>query len=71
MSFLGLYRDPTVAAVTSACDWRIADLAEGERPISLYLVIPPSDISRTKPLVRLILNQIGRRLTEHLVEQPI
>ena len=64
MSFLGLYRDPTVAAVTSACDWRIADLLDGERPLSLYLVVPPSDISRTKPLVRLILNQIGRRLTE-------
>ena len=28
--------------------------------------MPPSDISRTKPLVRLILNQIGRRLTEEL-----
>jgi type IV secretion system protein VirD4 len=66
MSFLGLYRDPTVAAVTSACDWRIADLVEAERPVSLYLVVPPSDISRTKPLVRLILNQIGRRLTEAL-----
>ena len=66
MSFLGLYRDPTVAEVTSRCDWRIADLIEGEQPVSLYLVVPPSDISRTKPLVRLILNQIGRRLTEHL-----
>ncbi|MDA5193706.1 conjugal transfer protein TraG [Govanella unica] len=66
MSFLGLYRDPTVAATTSACDWRIADLMDGTRPVSLYLVIPPSDISRTKPLIRLILNQIGRRLTERL-----
>ena len=66
MSFLALYRDPTVAAVTAACDWRIADLMEAERPVSLYLVIPPSDLSRTKPLVRLILNQIGRRLTERL-----
>jgi type IV secretion system protein VirD4 len=66
MSFLGLYRDPTVAEVTSRCDWRIADLVEAERPVSLYLVVPPSDISRTKPLVRLVLNQIGRRLTEHL-----
>jgi type IV secretion system protein VirD4 len=66
MSFLGLYRDPTVAEVTSRCDWRIADLVEGEVPVSLYLVIPPSDISRTKPLVRLVLNQIGRRLTERL-----
>ena len=42
---------------------------EGERPATLYLVVPPSDISRTKPLVRLILNQIGRRLTEDLQRQ--
>ena len=66
MSFLGLYRDPTVAEVTSRCDWRIADLISAKHPVSLYLVVPPSDISRTKPLVRLILNQIGRRLTESL-----
>jgi len=66
MSFLGLYRDPTVAAVTSRCDWRIADLIAAENPVSLYLVVPPSDINRTKPLIRLILNQIGRRLTESL-----
>ncbi len=32
------------------------------QPVSLYHVVPPSDISRTKPLVRLILNQVGRRL---------
>ncbi|MCR8959842.1 conjugal transfer protein TraG [Variovorax sp. S2] len=66
MSFLGLYRDPTVAEVTSRCDWRIADLISAKYPVSLYLVVPPSDISRTKPLIRLILNQIGRRLTESL-----
>ncbi len=66
LSFLGLYRDPVVAAVTGRCDWRIDDLVNGARPVTLYLVVPPSDISRTKPLVRLILNQIGRRLTEEL-----
>jgi type IV secretion system protein VirD4 len=66
MSFLGLYRDPVVAKVTSHCDWRISDLVDGERPATLYLVVPPSDISRTKPLVRLVVNQIGRRLTEEL-----
>jgi type IV secretion system protein VirD4 len=66
MSFLGLYRDPVVAQVTRRCDWRIADIAGGETPSTLYLVVPPSDISRTKPLIRLILNQIGRRLTEDL-----
>ncbi|WP_375551390.1 conjugal transfer protein TraG [Rhodophyticola porphyridii] len=66
MSFLGLYRDPVVAKVTRRCDWRIADLVEGSQPATLYLVVPPSDINRTKPLIRLILNQIGRRLTEDL-----
>lgn len=66
MSFLGLYRDPVVATVTCRCDWRIADIVVGELPATLYLVVPPSDISRTKPLVRLVLNQIGRRLTEDL-----
>src|SRR5882762_8460088 len=66
VSFLGLYRDPTIGRNTEACDWRIADLVAAERPVTLYLVVPPSDISRTKPLIRLILNQIGRRLTEEL-----
>ncbi len=66
MSFLGLYRDPVVAEVTRRCDWRIADLVQGASPMTLYLVVPPSDISRTKPLIRLLLNQIGRRLTEEL-----
>jgi type IV secretion system protein VirD4 len=66
MSFLGLYRDPVVAEVTRRCDWRIADIVGARLPTSLYLVVPPSDIARTKPLIRLILNQIGRRLTEDL-----
>ncbi|BEV47132.1 conjugal transfer protein TraG [Afipia carboxidovorans] len=66
MSFLGLYRDPVVATVTARCDWRIADLVAADRPVSLYLVVPPSDINRTKPLIRLLLNQVGRRLTEDL-----
>src|SRR6478735_7421298 len=69
MSFLGLYRDPVVAQVTRRCDWRIADLVGDRVPATLYLVVPPSDIARTKPLIRLILNQVGRRLTEDLDAQ--
>ncbi|KPP88829.1 MAG: type IV secretion system protein VirD4 [Rhodobacteraceae bacterium HLUCCA08] len=69
MSFLGLYRDPVVANVTRRCDWRINDLISGTHPSTLYLVVPPSDISRTKPLIRLVLNQIGRRLTEDLQDK--
>lgn len=66
MSLLALYRDPVIAANTSRSDFRIADLVTADRPVSLYLAVPPSDIARTRPLVRLILNQIGRRLTENL-----
>lgn len=66
MSFLGLYRDPVVAEVTRRCDWRITDIVTARHPTTLYLVVPPSDINRTKPLIRLILNQVGRRLTEDL-----
>ena len=64
--FLSLYRDPIIANVTSKSDWQIADLMEGDAPLSLYLACPPSDLSRTKPLMRLLLNQIARRLTEKL-----
>lgn len=66
LSFLSLYRDPVVKEVTSKSDFTVMDLMKAEKPVSLYLVVPPSDLSRTKPLMRLILNQIGRRLTEKL-----
>jgi len=34
--------------------------------VSLYLTVPPSDLTRVRPLVRLLINQIGRRLTERM-----
>ena len=71
MSFLSLYRDPVVAANVDSSDFRITDLmgdAKGEKvpPVSLYLVVPPSDKDRLKPLIRLVLNQVVRRLTESM-----
>jgi type IV secretion system protein VirD4 len=66
ISFLGLYRDPVIQRATSASDWRLDDLLPGAAPTSLYLIVPPSDLSRTKPLIRLVLNQIARRLCEEL-----
>lgn len=66
MSFLSLYRDPIIAEITSDSEWSLRDITSGEHPMSLYLACPPSDLSRTKPLMRLIINQIGRHLTEKL-----
>jgi type IV secretion system protein VirD4 len=64
LSFLSLYRDPIVAANTSASDFTIESLMQ--RRTSLYLVVPPSDKDRLKPLLRLIINQVVRRLTEKM-----
>ena len=70
VSFLSLYRDPVIAAVTAASDWRLDDLRDTGQPVSLYLIVSPSDLSRTRGLIRLILNQIARRLTETLPASP-
>jgi type IV secretion system protein VirD4 len=66
LTLLEVFSDPIIADLTSTSDWGVMDLVEAARPVSLYLVVPPSDISRTRPLMRLILNQVGRRLTERL-----
>lgn len=66
LSFLALYRDPVVAANTARSDFRISDLVDSARPLSLYLVIPPSDIARTRPLIRLMLHLMMHRLVEQV-----
>jgi type IV secretion system protein VirD4 len=63
MSFLSLYRDPVVAANTERSEFRISDLMNHDRPVSLYLVVPLSSRDRLRPLIRLMLNQIVRTLT--------
>ena len=66
LSFLSLYRDPVVAMNTSQSDFRIRDLVHHELPVSLYLVVRPADADHLRPLIRLMLTQIVRRLTEHM-----
>lgn len=65
-SQLGLYSDPIVARNISKSDFRIADLMSGDKPASLFIIIPPSDIARLRPLVRILLNQILTRLTAEM-----
>jgi type IV secretion system protein VirD4 len=72
MSFLSIYRDPLVAHNTSYSDFTIESLMGGKdvdgkpcaRKTSFYMVNPPTDADRLKPVTRLLLNQIVRRLTE-------
>jgi type IV secretion system protein VirD4 len=61
-----LYSDPVVAANTSASDFAINDLVNHDRPVALYLVVPPSDKIRLRPLIRLMFTMIVNRLTERM-----
>lgn len=63
---LALYRDPVVAMNTSRSDFRIHDLMNHAEPVSLYLVMSPADISRLRPLIRLILNLAISRICERM-----
>ncbi|MGC2766922.1 MAG: type IV secretory system conjugative DNA transfer family protein, partial [Candidatus Acidiferrum sp.] len=63
---LALYSDPLVAKNTASSDFRIIDLVDHEKPVSLYLVVPPAHKKRLRPLIRLIFTMIVNRLTEKL-----
>lgn len=63
VTYLEVFRDPLIARNTSRSDFRILDLMNRERPVSLYLVTPGDDKLRLRPLVRLLLTMIMRRLT--------
>ena len=60
---LGLYTEPIVARNISRSDFRIHDLMNHDKPVSLYLVVPPSDKDRLRPLIRMFFTYLLRRLT--------
>lgn len=57
-----LYRDPVVARNTSKSDFALIDLMRHDTPVSLYLSTPPDDQDRTRPLIRLFINMLCRKL---------
>jgi type IV secretion system protein VirD4 len=66
VSKLPIYRDPLIASATEDSDFRIDDLVNYERPATLYLMVPDVHRERMVPLIRLIITQIVRRLSEKL-----
>ncbi|MDQ3231067.1 MAG: type IV secretory system conjugative DNA transfer family protein, partial [Pseudobdellovibrionaceae bacterium] len=66
MSFLSLYRDPIVARNTAISEFKISDLMNHDKPVSLYIVVKPRDSKRLKPLIRLLINQIISTLADGL-----
>jgi type IV secretion system protein VirD4 len=64
MTELKLYADPILSKNISSSDFTIADLMNGEDPVALYFVIPPSDIARLRPIIRTVMNLLLTRQTE-------
>lgn len=62
MSFLSLYRDPLIAKNVARSDFRIMDLMNLDKPVTLYLIVRAEDKDRMKPLIRLMINQLVRVL---------
>jgi type IV secretion system protein VirD4 len=54
------YLDPVLAYNTSVSDFCIDDVMNYERPVSLYLVTPPSDLLRLAPIFRLFFEMMVR-----------
>ncbi len=65
-SYLSLYRDPVVARNVGKSEFRIRDLMNHERPVSLYIVTQPNDKSRLRPLMRIVVNMILRLLADRM-----
>lgn len=66
MAALSLYDDPIVVKNTSSSDFRIRDLVDADKPTSVYLVVPPSDQDRLRPLIRVFFAQVIAQLTEKM-----
>jgi type IV secretion system protein VirD4 len=66
VSYLTLYRDPVIARNTSRSTFRIKDLMNYDKPVSLYFVVKPVDKDRIRPFVRLFITQVIRRLADSM-----
>ncbi len=60
-----------MAQNTATSTFRIADLVGLDQPVTLYLQPPPSDMDRLMPLMRLIIGQVVRVLTEDKVADSL
>lgn len=61
-TYLALFKDPIIGANTERSDFRLRDLMDGSRPLSLYIVTRGADKERLRPLVRLFLTMALRHL---------
>ena len=58
--------DPILARNTSLSSFHIHDLMHADAPVSLYLIVPPSDLGRLAKFFRVIIVLLYQRLTEKM-----
>jgi type IV secretion system protein VirD4 len=57
-SKMRLFEDPNIAYVTGHSDFKLQDFYDSEEPVTLYLTVPFSDITRIAPVFKLLINFI-------------
>lgn len=65
-SFFSLYRDPVIENNISNSNFRMKDLMNLDKPVSLYVVTQPTDKDRVKPLVRILFTMAVRLNADHM-----
>ena len=63
---LTLYRDPIIRKNITRSNFRIADLMNHEKPVTLYVCVGSTDKTRLRPLTQLLFSQIVRTLTSEV-----
>ena len=59
---MAVYRNPIIDINTARSDFRIHDLMNRDQPVDLYLVVGPAGMDRGRPLMRLMVDMIIRRV---------
>lgn len=66
---LSIYRDPILADATSRSDFRLTDLVDYEKAVTLYMIMAPSEGGRLRNYFGMIVNLLCRKLTERLPDK--
>ena len=65
-NILSLYIDPVIELNTKRSDFKLSELMNSEKPVTLYIVIDPENIDRMQPLFRVLMLQILKKLIKKL-----
>ncbi|WP_025902224.1 type IV secretory system conjugative DNA transfer family protein [Tatumella sp. UCD-D_suzukii] len=63
---LSIYRDPIVGENTTRVDFKVDDLMNHEKPVSLFSIMTPRNADRLRPVNRLLLTQIVLSLADKM-----